>query len=263
MLISMPMYGVVQDDVEQFWQALRQQLIQLSGSDSPVTLQWPDDLLSHWQQPDLLLSQTCGFPLVAFLPQVQLVGTFSYDARGCSGPYYRSFLVVREEESLASLSDFRGRRVAFNSTDSQSGYNSLRALVAPLAENGEFFGVALESGGHRQSLELVRQRQADIAAIDCVTLELLRRYQPQELEGLSIIGETATAPGLPLITAASTPPETLNLLRLALLETVADPRNEALCERLLIRHFSVLPREEYQVIEQMKEQAWRQGVTRL
>lgn len=263
MLISLPMYGVVTEDVEAFWQALRRQLIQLSGSDFPATLQWPEDLLSHWQQPDLLLSQTCGFPLVAFLPQVQLVGTFSYDAPGCHGPYYRSFLVVRDEDRHASLNDFRGRRVAFNSADSQSGYNALRAQIAPLAESGQFFSLALESGGHRRSLEFIRQGLADIAAIDCVTMALLRRYQAHELTGLSTIGETAAAPGLPLITSAATPPETLNLLRLALLETVASPQNVALCERLLIRHFSVLPREEYQVIEQMKEQARQQGVTGL
>lgn len=263
MLISLPMYGVVREDVEQFWQALRHQLIQLSGSDFSAALQWPDDLLSHWQQPDLLLSQTCGFPLVEFLPQVQLVGTFSYDAPGCLGPYYRSFIVVRDEDRHATLNDFRGRRVAFNSMDSQSGYNALRALIAPLAERGHFFGLALESGGHRRSLEFVRQGRADIAAIDCVTLELLRRYQGQELAGLSIIGETAAAPALPLITSAATPPETLNLLRLALLETVANPQNKALCERLLIQHFNVLPREEYQVIHQMKEQARQQGVTGL
>ncbi len=263
MLISMPMYGVVREDGEQFWQVLRGQLRLLSGDDFPTRLLWPEDLLTHWQQPNLLLSQTCGFPLVALLPQVQLIGTFSYAAPGCSGPYYRSFLVVREEDSLTSLSDFRGRRVAFNSTDSQSGYNSLRALIAPLAVDGEFFGFAAESGGHRQSLEFLRHGQADIAAIDCVTLELLRRYRPQELEGLSIIGETAAAPGLPLITSATTAPETLNLLRLALLEVVADPQNYQLCERLLIDNFTVLPRGEYQIIEQMKEQAWRHGVTRL
>lgn len=263
MLISMPMYGVVREDVEHFWQALRHQLIQLSGGDFPSVLRWPEALLSHWQQPDLLLSQTCGFPLVAFLPQVQLVGTFSYEAPGCSGPYYRSFLVVRDEDHHATLNDFRGRRVAFNSVDSQSGYNALRALIAPLAPLGRFFGLALESGGHRQSLQWVRQGQADIAAIDCVTLELLRRYQPQALVGLSLIGETASAPGLPLITGAATPPEILSLLRLALLETIACPQNEALCERLLIRDFSVLPREEYQMIHLMQEQARRQGVTRL
>jgi len=263
MLISLPMYAVVRDDVEQFWLAFSRQLASLSHDVFPTDLSWPEDRLTHWQHPDLLLSQTCGFPLVEFLPNVQLVGTFSYDAPGCTGPYYRSFLLARHEDRQASLADFRGRTLAFNSTDSQSGYNSLRALIAPLADNGRFFADARETGAHRHSLSFVRQGQADIAAIDCVTLELLRRYEPEALTGLSIVGETAAAPGLPLITSASTSPDTLNLLRLALLETLADPRNDALCERLLLKDFSVLPREEYQVIERMRDEALRLGVSQL
>jgi len=261
MLVSLPMYGVELNDVEQFWQALRNKLA-ASGLDSlPPTLEWPQPLLGHWQQADLLLSQTCGFPLVEFLPQVQLVGTFNYSAPGCNGPYYRSFLVVRAEDSHATLADFRGRTVAFNSTDSQSGFNSLRALIAPLAENGNFFGDKLETGGHRYSLAAVQHGRADIAAIDCVTLELLRRYVPQEVEGLSIIGETAAAPGLPLITSASSSPEVLTALRQAVAQTIADPNNQGLCEKLLINGFTVLPREEYQVIHQMKDAALQLGVS--
>jgi len=261
MLVSLPMYGVELNDVEQFWQALRDKLAASGLGSLPPTLEWPQPLLEHWQQADLLLSQTCGFPLVEFLPQVQLVGTFNYSAPGCNGPYYRSFLVVRAEDSHATLADFRGRTVAFNSTDSQSGFNSLRALIAPLAENGNFFGDKLETGGHRYSLAAVQHGRADIAAIDCVTLELLRRYVPQEVEGLSIIGETAAAPGLPLITSASSSPEVLTALRQAVAQTIADPNNQGLCEKLLINGFTVLPREEYQVILQMKDAALQLGVS--
>jgi ABC-type phosphate/phosphonate transport system substrate-binding protein len=153
--------------------------------------------------------------------------------------------------------------VAFNSTDSQSGFNSLRALIAPLAEKGQFFGDKCQTGGHRYSLAAVQQGRADIAAIDCVTLELLRRYHPQEVAGLSVIGETAAAPGLPLITSSTTSAERLSLLRQAIAETLAAPENQALCERLLITGFSVLPREEYQVIEQMKQAALQHGVSQL
>lgn len=263
MLVSLPMYGVVPHDVEQFWQALRDKLAALGLGYSPAKLAWPEQLLAHWQQPDLLLSQTCGFPLVEFLPQVQLVGTLNYHAPGCNGPYYRSFLLVREADNQATLADFRGRTVAVNSTDSQSGFNSLRALIAPLADKGQFFGDKLLTGGHRDSLAAVQQGKADIAAIDCVTLELLRRYAPQELAGLSVIGETAAAPGLPLITAASTSPESLNLLRQALAETLADADNQALCKKLLIAGFTVLPREEYQMIHQMRDAALRLGVSQL
>ena len=91
MLISLPMYGVAPQDVLPFWQLLSQQLRRYGviGIDDVIgidgvagisdQLVWPTDLLQHWCDPDLLLSQTCGFPLMTLLQQqVQLIGVFSY-----------------------------------------------------------------------------------------------------------------------------------------------------------------------------------------
>jgi hypothetical protein len=108
--------------------------IAVSSPSSP-----PADLLSHWRQPDLLLSQTCGYPLVTLLPEVQTVGCFHYSAPGCEGIDYRSLLVARAADNARSLADFRGRRAICNSPDSQSGYNVLLKMVAPLAREGRFF----------------------------------------------------------------------------------------------------------------------------
>ena len=84
MLISLPMYGVDPQDVLPFWQLLSQQLRRYGviGIDGVAgisdQLVWPTDLLQHWCDPDLLLSQTCGFPLMTlFQQQVQLIGVFS------------------------------------------------------------------------------------------------------------------------------------------------------------------------------------------
>jgi hypothetical protein len=61
-----------------------------------VNAVWPQEaLLSHWRSDALLLSQTCGFPLVTQLPDVQTVGCFHYSAPGCDGFHYRSLLVTR------------------------------------------------------------------------------------------------------------------------------------------------------------------------
>ena len=45
-----------------------------------------------------------------------------------------------------ALADLRGRRVALNADDSQSGRNALRAAVAPLAHDGRFFGGSILTG---------------------------------------------------------------------------------------------------------------------
>jgi len=259
MLMSLPMYAISPPDVEAFADILRQKLKDAGLNAVPDALSWPQDLLHHWQTPDLLLSQTCGYPLVESLPQVQLVGTFSYRAPGCDGFRYRSFLLAREEDASLHLAGFRQRRLAFNSTDSQSGYNSLRALVAPLAVDGRFFSQVTATGSHRGSLRYVQQNLADLAAIDCVTLELLRRREPQALEGLAVIGQTAAVPGLPLITSAKTSPEDLAVLRQALRETAHDPVSAC----LLIEEFTVVPRPAYRVISQMKDMALAFGVSEL
>ncbi len=69
-----------------------------------------------------------------------------------------------------------------NAEHSQSGYNVLRKMVAPLSREGRFSAVMF-SGSHRQSLRELQQENADIAAIDCVTYALLQRHQPQALAG--------------------------------------------------------------------------------
>ncbi|HDJ1463043.1 TPA: PhnD/SsuA/transferrin family substrate-binding protein, partial [Serratia rubidaea] len=232
---------------------------QAYGLEAPETLSWPQDLARHWRQPDLLLSQTCGYPLVAYLPQVQVIGTYHYRVEGCNGPNYSSWLVVREDDPGERLADFRGRTAAYNSTDSQSGYNSLRALIAPLAQDGRFFGKALASGAHYQSLKMIQRGEADIAAIDSVSLELLRRAQPEALHGVKIIGRTASVPGLPLITAAGTSQGQVEILRAAANEMVSDPASDS----LLIGDFSLVPRADYQVIAELERQAAAAGVTAL
>ena len=150
------MYLATPHHVESFWEHLRTLLATQDLRHLPLHLNWPTDLPSHWLDPGLWLSQTCGYPLVTHLAgRVRLVGTFCYQVPGSTGHLCRSQLVVRAEDRNQSLTDFRGGTVAYNSTDSQSGYNSLRAMVAPLAEGGRFFDRAVASGSHLRSVELV------------------------------------------------------------------------------------------------------------
>jgi len=236
-------------------QALTATLAQLSGAD----VEWPEDLLAHWRAGDLLLSQTCGYPLMTQLPDVQLVGAFELSAPGCRGACYRSWLVAREEDENSALADFRGRRAVANSLDSHSGYNALRYLIAPLAQRGRFFSTAHLSGSHRRSLAYLRDGRADIAAIDCVTWVLLRRYAAHELAGLAIVGETPLCPAPPLITSAQTDARTLATLRRVLAQFV----KKKAARDSFITGFTVPDRAAYQQIISWEEQAAALGVTAL
>jgi len=263
-LLAFPMYAVNRRDIDALWLAVQKLLVARGvpvGSLTPVLPQ--EALMAHWQNPKLILSQTCGYPLVTQLLDVQVVGCFHYTAPGCENINYRSVLVVREEDKQQTLTGFRGRAAVCNSADSQSGYNVLMKMVTPLAANGRFFSRVVLSGSHFQSLQDVKHGAGDIAAIDCVTWALLRRHKPALLDGLAIIDQSPLAPGLPLITAGETSPHMLAALRKAINTLVSAPEYREICAALLIGGFSEVTRQPYSLLLDWRKAAQTAGLTRL
>lgn len=252
---ALPMYPADRTAVETWWAGLARAL-RAEGLDGvPRRVTWPQDLHAHWRDPRLLLSQTCGLPLSTTLKgSVQVVGAFRYDAPGCTGIHYRSELLARRGEGT-HIEDFRGRLAAINSRDSHSGFNALRGLVAPLAVDGAFFRGSVVSGSHEQSLAALRTGAADIAAVDCVSLAMLRRQAPGSLDGLIRLGSTASAPGLPLITAGSRTVADLAALRRALTTACRDPDLAGPREALFIRGFEPARPSDWQVVDDIRQLA--------
>ncbi len=255
---ALPMYDADRAALRAWWRGLAAAMRAEGLQGVPEVPYWPADLEAHWRDPRLLLSQTCGYPLVTSLAgAVQVVGAFRYIAPGCAGIRYRSELVVRSEDRARAIEDLAGRTAAINSADSHSGWNALRALVASPhggdhREDG-FFGRTVVSGSHRASIDMVREGRADIAAIDCVTLAGFQRVSPELLQGIRIIGHTASAPGLPLITASATSPAELAGLRRALAAAVVDPQLAEARQALFIEGFEVVPASTWNCIAAMHQ----------
>jgi ABC-type phosphate/phosphonate transport system substrate-binding protein len=213
-----------------WWQGLVRHLRAEGVADIPERLTWPEDAIAHWRAPDLLLSQTCGYPLTHDLAgAVRYVATPHYAAAGCVGPDYCSRVVVRTGEADRPLAGFEGRRLAYNGLGSQSGVHALHALLAGATElrDDPFFAEAMACGAHRAALAAVRAGRADLCAVDAVTFALLQRHAPAELEGLATIAWTPTAPGLPFVTAATASPGRVEALRRALAAAIEDPARDA------------------------------------
>ena len=254
------MYLANRAAVTGLWESLRHCLERAGLERLPPNLTWPQDYHAHWLEPDLVLSQTCGYPFTDDLAgKVQMVGAFVYDTPHCSGIDCRSVLVARAEHGHLGLGGFRGLRAAFNASNSQSGYNAFRALVAPLATRGQFFSAALETGSHVASVTAVREGRVDLAAIDCVTYAALTRYSPQATRGLCIVAITESYPGLPLVTAQSTSPAEILLLQQALHALVNDAEASPTLQALHIVGFEVPPPGTYQRCVEMRESALSQG----
>ena len=134
-------------------------------------------------------------------------GSSSTDASAVTPPDGRAVL---------PLGLLRGARFAFNSADSMSGFLAPGRDLEALGESLAIFSERIETGGHRASLRAVAAGKADVAAIDCRSWSLFRRFEPEASARLQVVGWTARRKGLPFVTARSTPPETVAALREAL-----------------------------------------------
>lgn len=253
MLASLPMYDFpeVREATDGFWAAVAK----ACGTD--IELSRGGDWSAPWRNPNLLFSQTCGYPFThAFAGLHSYVATPHYGSDGCKGPDYCSILFAR---GFAPLRTFQGKRAAFNTRDSMSGMLALQLVFAPMAVKGEFFDQAIETGGHLASLAAVQAGEADICATDCVTVAYMRRYRPEVMKGLEEVGRSPQVPGLPFVTRAGD----VARLRAALHLVMNDPSTNKFRQRLMLTGVSALASNAYHIIPDLEKSAQDQGGLRL
>jgi len=248
----------VRDATDAWWAGLARHFRAAGIEAVPASL--ARDPVLPWSDPGLLFSQTCGYPLTHELAgRVRLLCTPCHAAPGCEGPRYRSVLIARTDRTAESLADLRGAVCAFNSTDSHSGWNVLRRMVAALAHGGTFFRDTLETGGHAASVAAVAAGDADLCAVDCVTHALLARHAPEQLHGTRVLEYSPDAPGLPYIAGEAVSEDTARRLRAAIREAVADPVLAPARAELLIDDVEELPLAAYDEIPAMEREAISMG----
>ena len=139
---------------------------------------------------------------------------------GHSEPLYFSYLVVRRDSAIQAIADLQGKRLVINDQDSYSGNHALWAHWAKL-EHAPKFASVLESGAHSNSLRMVANGEADVAAIDCTVFDYwLQADKPEMREALSqlhTIEQINPAPTPPLVMHQSVDAATTKTIRQALL----------------------------------------------
>ena len=131
--------------------------------------------------------------------------------------HYNSLIITPRDEGLARIEDFdlALHSVAINEPGSFSGNIT---LAAHLAETG---GIELKtpllSGAHLDSVTMVADGKAQLAAIDRMSFSLARHDRPEDVAKLWVIGETAFHPVPPLVADGSLDDDVTAALRAALL----------------------------------------------
>jgi len=208
----------------------------------------------------LFIGHTCGYPLMHGLrDDLTPVCVPMFDVPGTEGKYYASQFIVGIDSEIESLSDCYHRVAAMNDTDSNSGMNLLRHAIAPLSQGKSYFSTVRETGSHIQSFFDVAERRADIAAIDCVSYQLIVDSWPDMAARVRSIGFSEKTCGLPFVMPK-------NLLGTVDKEDISAGLNSALLElagkyrdRLHLRGFEQVEIEDYQGIVDLESFARELG----
>ena len=238
--LAMYPFNPLRPSFERLWDEVRSRL-----SFAAPPLDWETDPDEASKRDDLILGQTCGWPLVTELATlVQVVGTFDCTVDDAVDGTYRSVLVSRLDSDLEDILHRPDLRVAANAPHSLSGWISLQSVA--LAH-----GVALEdvewTGAHARSVEALREGRRHLAAIDAVTWSFL------DQRDLRVVGQCPRIPCLPLVTSRSSSPAVIEELRGALAGAVCDPAMASTCATLKIRAFLPRDMQDYEGVLQLLE----------
>jgi ABC-type phosphate/phosphonate transport system substrate-binding protein len=224
-LATLPMYDWPETcaETDARWAVLREAL-RGEGFDPPERLSRPHDPFDAWTAPDLLIGETCTFPLATSLSgKVRYVATPVHKVLGCGRGTYRSVIVRRKTVSVEPPAspdplidpDILSGSFAANMPDSLSGYVAIQHDCAALDIDAPVEDEVVWTGSHRASIRAVASGDADFAAIDCVTWAIALRHEPAAAN-LAVAGWTASRPALPLITSLAIDEDALRRMRRAI-----------------------------------------------
>jgi ABC-type phosphate/phosphonate transport system substrate-binding protein len=207
-----------------FWDALHGLLAESGLRDLPETLAFERPPVSDRIGPEVLFSQTCGYPLeTIFSGQVIRLGTPSYDVPGCDGPTHCGLFVVPAGSSAEKLSDLAGGVFLLNSRHSNSGMNLPRRALAEIAQGRPYFSRVIETRSQPGNLDRISRGEGNVTSVDCVTYAFWRQCRPQAAELVRVLARTPPSPAIPFVTSVETPAATVALLREALRRVAREP----------------------------------------
>jgi len=246
----------VSPEVAGLWRALLSAVIEQSGlAVTVIEHAEPAPMGALWARTDKAAVFMCGLPFARAEPRPVLVAAPVPSPAEFNGqPRYWSNLVVRADSGFHTAADTFGRRIAFTTPDSQSGY---AAALSHFMSAGDRFPLFREIIAPQITplgvLTAVLSGSAEVAPVDSYAFSLLQRYRPELTSQLRIVAKTAPTPIPPLV--ASQPG--LEALESAFLEADQHAGTKGLMAQLLLHRFVHPDAAPYEVLRQSFEAATR------
>jgi ABC-type phosphate/phosphonate transport system substrate-binding protein len=196
------------------WQALLAWVAQ--RADVPMAYEPhapPASLPALWRRPDLGCALMCGYPFATWhdtaVVRPHLLGAVVPRNSDGAEPRYRTAIVVRADSDIQEAGELRGRRFAYTTPDSQSGYQAARRWLAERAMSADGRWFAATVGPlvtPRAVVDALVRGDADAGPLDSYWLDLLTLHEPDTARQLRTVALTAWTPLPPFVCSAAVPP---------------------------------------------------------
>jgi ABC-type phosphate/phosphonate transport system substrate-binding protein len=227
----------------------------------------PQPLTALWSRSDLGCVFICGYPFATASPRFTLLaapvpGSAPYGGR----PIYWTDLVVRADAAIADLHDAFGKRAAWTTEDSQSGWHAPRLLLASYAlrHRAPLFSETVGPLATPRNVALaIAEDRADVGPIDSYAHDLLRLHEPGLAARLRVVARTSATPIPPLVGAPAMSAQDARRLRAALLCVGHAPELAQARATLLLSGFAAVTPKSYGSLATDAKRADEMGYPRI
>ena len=169
-------------------------------------------------------------------------------ARYQGQPVYFSDIIVRQESPYFAFGDLQGATWAYNEERSYSGYLVLLHHLAKLNKTVNFLGLSSASGSHLNSIQMVLDGRADMAAIDSTILDCELHRRPELGSRIRVVETLGPSPSPPLIVSQQLPEEIREDLLGLVLGMHQDPDCQAIMASSCLERFDLAIDKDYDLI---------------
>jgi ABC-type phosphate/phosphonate transport system substrate-binding protein len=264
MIANARMYAVSRQAAD-LWRALLGALIERAGlAIALIEHAEPQPIAALWARTDQAAVFMCGLPFSRAEPRPFLMAApmpspaeFGGEAR------YWSNLVVRADTPWHTTEDTFGRRIAFTTPDSQSGYAAALSHFMRVGDRRPLFSeIIAPQITPLGAVAAVLAGTADVAPIDSYAYCLLTQYRPELTSRLRVVGKTEAMPIPPLVASAAVASHgELRTLERAFQDADRHADTRSLMEQLSLHRFVQPAAASYDVLRRDFEAArryWRE-----
>ncbi|MBI4840449.1 MAG: phosphate/phosphite/phosphonate ABC transporter substrate-binding protein, partial [candidate division NC10 bacterium] len=153
-------------------------------------------------------------------------------------PTYRSYIIVPQSSTAASLEELHRKRFAFTDPLSTSGYlYPVYYLVSRGRQPATFFAKTLFTYSHDNSIEAVAESVVDGAAVDSLIYDYLQVTKPALVAQTRIVHRSPSFGAQPVGVPKNLDPATRRALRDLFLGLDQDPAGQGILRKLGVDRF--------------------------